>query len=628
MSDPKIKSLNGALPGWPTTNASARNVNQNKNPHDTTTPPKGTSSHPQGIQGSKPDKTPTTARDEQHPQSKPDKPQGHNRPDLLKTLENEGAQARDRLTRAQQRSTNPSSSPRQPDDAANGGKKGKEKARSVVPDSQRTGDTPDSHDAHDAKADHVRNSGGRSLSDLPDGLQGKEKQLAKYATREAARDGDNSRHAQEVSLSALLKYVNGGEKDGDLPRSLQKALDVARSTIGSDSLSSLLETRGRKLEKFAAHFLEQSQHLLQRPGEAGHSTPKELVKRAVDDLVGVVQLVKHFAELGEKGGGKVVQRAEEKALRFLFNEARRETGDQGGDRSGLSRGATPVVRPSELLRDLRAGLFLPAQEAHNPFPLSGRARIASEMMELMRTLDVIDQFGAKLETLLRSSQRAEVFAPAHEGLAGERASVGLGGELEGLLMMLPGLPGPVGRSAIERFIAALGGQLVDLKGRTLVAEDGTPLKLDQLLWLGAAGGLVGGRAADAELYPTRLSPLLVHGFDALYSLIGFDGRTLAAPRYAAVQVQINSSELEWIFGQPPLSEGWLRALIERLKDSRATEHNYLGEMLEDALVDRRFHSALLSATVTDGAAVQESFTVSKLLSGASEGFSSPAFAPA
>lgn len=570
--------------------------------------------------------------DDPPPQSKPDKSQRHDhRTDLVRALETEGAHARDRLTRAQARLSNTASAHRRHDDAPGGAKHGKDKTRATVaPESQYTLDAADSRGGHGGRPERATHRGGLPVvSDLLDALKGRENQAASFVNRGAARGRDNHRPGQTVSLNALLEHVRGGGRGHDLPRSLRKALDVARSTVGGDSLGRLLETRGRKIEKFAAHFLEQTQHAAQRATDAGRYTPKELAKRAVDDLVNVVQLVKHFAELGEKGGGQVVKRAEEKALRFLFNEARRETGDDGSDTGGFMRWTTPlVVRPAELLRDLRAGLFLPAQEANNPFPLSGRARIASEMMELMRTLDVIEQFAAKLETLMQASQRSGMFPPGHEGLAGEMASLGLGGEFEGLLMMLPGLPGTVGRSAIERFIAALGGQLVDMRGRTLVAEDGTPLKLDQLLWLGAAGGLLGGQTTDAELFPTRLSPLLVYGFDALYSLIGFDGRTLAAPRYAAVQVQINSSELEWIFGQPPLSEGWLRALIERLKDSRVAEHNFLGEMLEEALVERRFHSVLLSATVAEGAAVQDSFRVTKLLPGASDDSSTPAFAPA
>jgi hypothetical protein len=114
----------------------------------------------------------------------------------------------------------------------------------------------------------------------------------------------------------------------------------------------------------------------------------------------------------------------------------------------------------------------------------------------------------------------------------------------------------------------------------------------------------------------RLSPLLIYGFDAVYSLIGFDGRTLNPPHFAAVQAQVNGSETEWVYGQPPLSEGWMRALIERLKDSAQADHNLLGEMLEEALADGRFHAALVGGKVSEGHAEPDTFAVTRLLPGA------------
>jgi hypothetical protein len=123
----------------------------------------------------------------------------------------------------------------------------------------------------------------------------------------------------------------------------------------------------------------------------------------------------------------------------------------------------------------------------------------------------------------------------------------------------------------------------------------------------------------------RLSPLLIYGFDAVYSLIGFDGRTLNRPHFAAVQAQVNGSELDWVYGQPPLSEGWMRALIERLKDSGQADHNLLGEMLEEALADGRFHAALVGATVSVGEAEPDTFAVTRLLPGPT---ADAAFSPA
>jgi hypothetical protein len=163
-----------------------------------------------------------------------------------------------------------------------------------------------------------------------------------------------------------------------------------------------------------------------------------------------------------------------------------------------------------------------------------------------------------------------------------------------------------------RLLAALSGPLVDADGRMLLAKDGTPLKPGQLLWLNTIGGLPGS-AFTGDPFPTHLSPLIVFGFDALYTLIGFDGRTLARPHFAAVQAQINNSELEWVYGQPPLTEGWMRALIERLKDAAAPAQNLLGEMLEEALVDGRFHAVLVQGSVAEGESVSGSFSVKRLL---------------
>ena len=182
-----------------------------------------------------------------------------------------------------------------------------------------------------------------------------------------------------------------------------------------------------------------------------------------------------------------------------------------------------------------------------------------------------------------------------------------------LSLLTPTLPGRAARMEIPRLVAALGGALVDAEGRAFVTKDGVPLKLDQLMWLGSLGGVLQGMASGAESSPVRLSPLLIFGFDAVYSLIGFDGRTLNPPHFAAVQAQVNGSEMEWVYGQPPLSEGWMRALIERLKDSAQAEHNLLGEMLEEALADGRFHAALVGGTVSEGEAQPDTFAVTRLL---------------
>ena len=49
-------------------------------------------------------------------------------------------------------------------------------------------------------------------------------------------------------------------------------------------------------------------------------------------------------------------------------------------------------------------------------------------------------------------------------------------------------------------------------------------------------------------------------------------------------------------------------MIEFLKDSISFDHNVLGEMLEEALTNSRFHVAVMRGTVEDGTAVNGSFT--------------------
>ena len=171
----------------------------------------------------------------------------------------------------------------------------------------------------------------------------------------------------------------------------------------------------------------------------------------------------------------------------------------------------------------------------------------------------------------------------------------------------PTFPGLAGRLEIPRLIAALDGILTDAAGRPLIMADGTPLKLGELLWFNARPD----SAVDLwalDRFPTRLSPVLVHGFDAVYSLIGFDGRPLSLPRFMAIQSQINASEFEWLFGQAPLSEGWIRSAIEFLKDSISVDHNVLGELLEEAVTSGRFHLTVMRGTVEEGKAVSGSFS--------------------
>lgn len=428
----------------------------------------------------------------------------------------------------------------------------------------------------------------------------------------AVLDLDGGVGSLAASVRGLLHALKQGE---DVPPGLRRALESAPA--GEELLRLLGEGRAAdkvldKSFRILERALEHAYRTLERSADGGRQfvgNGRHAAGEVVEELLHAAHLNRYLKQL-ERVGGQPVRQAEEVIARVLYAQTR-----DGGD---YGRGVgTLNDRPSaaELLRDLRAGAFFPPQEARSPFPLTGRARVVTEMMELMRTLDAYERVmrsvreGAAQVARSQSNEAPGAILKAH--LAG-----GLEALDELLASLFPTLPGRAGRNEIPRLAAALEGMLKDAQGRLLVfTKDGVPLKLDQLLWLGTAGGLLGS-SFEAELTPSRLSPLLVYGFDAVYSLIGFDGRTLAQPHFAALQAEINGSELEWMFGQQPLTEGWLRALIERLKDSAFAEHNLFGETLEEALTEGRFHAALIGGTVAEGAAEPETFGVTKLLPGA------------
>ena len=450
-----------------------------------------------------------------------------------------------------------------------------------------------------------------------------------------------------LNVASVVAYLRGDAGGGHVPRELRQVLDGASRVLGSD-LVNALERRGpsgggEQAVRFIEHALSRVARTLGRVAEAGGVASPNVPPRvgeAVGELVAATLLDKYFRKARAEGG-RVVAQAEAALARLLYGG-----GEGGGQGRRPAPGGhdvpyrpgpeMPAPHPLEVLRDLQAGAFRPAEVSRGPFPLSGRALVANEMMELMRTLDAVDRVTRELLAAARTAGAAPpgVFV-AGEGeeaplLALLRALSGTtaGAEtLDELLALLPpALPGRAARLEIPRLVAALGGVLVDADGRALVTKDGLPLKLDQLLWSGSLGGVLKAVAGGAaESFPVRLSPLLVYGFDAVYSLIGFDGRTLNPPHFAAVQAQVNGSELEWVFGQPPLSEGWMRALIERLKDSAQADHNHLGEMLEEALAEGRFHAALVGGTVSEGEARPDTFAVTRLLPGAN---ADAAFSPA
>ncbi|HEX7314736.1 MAG TPA: hypothetical protein VF297_12495 [Pyrinomonadaceae bacterium] len=411
-------------------------------------------------------------------------------------------------------------------------------------------------------------------------------------------------------VSTARDYLNGLTRGEALSPEMRKVLDGAAGFLGRDFIARTGHGVGKKDVGLAERVLAHVSRQLEKasvPGGPSHRPTQDVVRAGVRNILEAAHLERYFAEQGKRGGD-VVRQAEAAVARALY----------GGPEA--DNGASMRIFAHEVLRDLRSGAFVPVEETYNPFPLTGRARVVTEMMELMRVLDAV-------ESAWPGGEVAPGEGPDALLVAFMKGEAGLGtlGALDELLAsLLPALPGRAARLELLRFVAALGGMLTDPQGRQLTAKDGTPLKLEQLLWLGLPSGLMQS-SFMSERSPVQLSPLLVYGFDALYSVIGFDGRTIGAQHFAAVQAQVNGSELEWVFGQPPLTEGWMRALIERLKDSASADHNLLGEMLEEALADGRLHAVLVSGRVEEGEPVADSFSVSGLLPGAS---AEAAFSPA
>lgn len=501
---------------------------------------------------------------------------------------------------------------------------------------------------HDDRGDRVQgfNRGGedrgrgdfRPTSNTPNGnangLDNKHGSGPLDSNGRGALDFTNDAHGN-LNLTSVVAYLRGEASGAQLPRELRQVLDSTSRLLGTDLLSAL-EGRGaaggdKHAVKILEHALARVARTLERVAETGGAAASNVTPRvfgdAVGELLAATALDKYFRR-AETTGSRVVAQAEAALARLLYGDGRGE-GNGGGVRPGVfdlpRRPGTdlPAPHPLEVLRDLQSGAFRPVEVSRSPFPLSGRALVATEMMEMMRTLDAVDLVTRELLAAARGGASALPALVPGEGeeapllalLRVLSATPGGAEALDELLAMFPpALPGRAARMEIPRLVAALGGVLTDAEGRAFVTKDGVPLKLDQLMWMGSLGGVLKSLAgAGAESSPVRLSPLLIYGFDAVYSLIGFDGRTLNPPHFAAVQAQVNGSEMEWVYGQPPLSEGWMRALIERLKDSAQADHNLLGEMLEEALADGRFHAALVGGTVSEGQAQPDTFAVTRLL---------------
>ncbi len=324
----------------------------------------------------------------------------------------------------------------------------------------------------------------------------------------------------------------------------------------------------------------------------GHGERVDRIARQIrSDMSAVIRLDDHFSRL-ERVGGEPVRRAYESVLSFVLSRSESE----------INR--LPWI--PELLRDLRTGAFLHPRDIDAPFPLTGRARIVSEMMALMRTLEAIERFitETRAEPFTKFMGDWSLFSFGRvPGLIGAEAMEALAKALANSGPMLPGM---AGRMEILRLVAALNGVMTDSTGRPLIMADGMPLKLGELLWFNARPAMLDLWAGDR--LSNRLYPTLLQGFDAVYSLMGFDGRSLTLPHFIAIQSQINASEFEWFFGRETVKERWLRAAIEFLKDSISFDHNVLGEMLEEAVTNDRFHFAVMRGTVEDGTPVTGSFS--------------------
>lgn len=363
---------------------------------------------------------------------------------------------------------------------------------------------------------------------------------------------------------------------------------------------------------------------------------QQFIHALATEVVNSLRLAGHFAKLEQQGGSVVVRRAEASLIRLLaeaqnyqapanvgvvapyvagsaFSSAR--TNDAGAETNRVPR---PLLTATELLHELRSGSLLSGHEARAPFMLTGRARVASEMMALMHLLD---RFHA-VQQQMKAAGGAEIVP--EEALFGEFAGAVSDETVPGALttISLPRLPGKAALAELPNILDTLAGEdrvLRDSYQNPLfVSRDQMPLKLGDLVWHAAATGEAHGATVDLI---GDSSPLQSYGFDALYSLIGFDGRTLAPPAFLLVRTEVsNDATASSRFGFALYSESWLRAMIERLKDAASPSHNLLGEALEDALASGNFHQALLRGTVDQGGVAAESFTFAPIFHSAAPAY--------
>ncbi len=237
-----------------------------------------------------------------------------------------------------------------------------------------------------------------------------------------------------LNLASVVAYLRGDALGAQLPRELRQVLDSTSRLLGTDLLAAL-ERRGASGDdghavKILEHALARVARTLERVAETGGAAASNVTPRVFDEAVGellaATMLDKYFRR-AESTGGRVVARAEAGLARLLYGEGR---GEGGGGRlpAGFELprrpGDLPAPHPLEVLRDLQTGAFLPPEVSRSPFPLSGRALVATEMMELMRTLDAVDLVTREL---LAAARHLHARAQMNDGKVDRRGGRPRGG---------------------------------------------------------------------------------------------------------------------------------------------------------------------------------------------------------
>jgi len=453
--------------------------------------------------------------------------------------------------------------------------------------SEREGPQRQSEVVHDSK--HILNETLKSVRQELKAVRSETKSLLHENENHSSRNFEKTVNRINEGLENRLRpsdrLANNRSSNQPLRETFRQSRVDLRSLSSENRNSNAHETFGlsnRQIERVSYIVSQSIESRLQQGLQ-----PERNARLTARDVLSFARLDDHFSFL-ERTGGEPVRQAYRVVMEFLLRDR-----ESDPNRFWLA---------NELLRDLRSGAFLYPQDVEGPFPLTGRARVVSEMIALSRTLDAIDRFAEMAGSNPRAGLYSILFGLLQESMAGSKAAELL---RQALTFSDPTLPGLAGRLEIQRLVSANDGLLTDSSGRPLLTLEGKALRLGDLQWFNT---LADSNVWMFDRFPTRLSPLFVHGFDAVYSLIGFDGRALSLPHFMAIQSQINASEFEWLFGQAPLSEGWVRSAIEFLKDSISFDYNVLGEMLEEALASGRFHMCVMRGTVEEGRPVPGSFS--------------------